>query len=57
MDAASLALFGVAISSGLASIGSSLGSGAAASSATGLLAKEPEKFPQALFKPELLVLK
>lgn len=48
MDPASLALFGVAISSGLASIGSSLGSGAAAKSATGLLAKEPEKFPQAL---------
>jgi V/A-type H+/Na+-transporting ATPase subunit K len=42
------ALFGLAISVGLGAIGSSLGVGYVASIGAGLLAKEPQKFPQVL---------
>jgi V/A-type H+/Na+-transporting ATPase subunit K len=48
IDATMLTLIGVAISAGFGAVGSSLGVGAAARSAAGLLSKQPEKFPQVL---------
>ena len=42
------ALFGLAISVGFGAIGSALGVGSVASIGAGLLAKEPQKFPQVL---------
>jgi V/A-type H+/Na+-transporting ATPase subunit K len=47
-DPAVLSLVGVAISAGLAAIGSSIGSGYVASISAGLVAKEPSKFAQVL---------